>query len=179
MKLPPKVQIGKNRLRYPCNYAILSDELAVLGKVSMPNTPPPPFHNADFEEVEHTADWALRVRGSDLRELLVNAARGMASLMVADLAAVPVDLERQFELEAIDAESLLVDWLSELAYHAEADLLIFQRFHLDNVSTTFLRATVSGGRAPNLKKHIKAVTYHNLAIVRTARGVSATVVFDV
>ena len=30
----------------------------------------------DFEEVEHTADWALRVRGRDFRGLLVNAARG-------------------------------------------------------------------------------------------------------
>jgi SHS2 domain-containing protein len=59
----------------------------------------------DFEEVEHTADWALRVRGHDLRELLMNAARGMSRLLISDLTAIPTDVERHFELEAFDAES--------------------------------------------------------------------------
>jgi SHS2 domain-containing protein len=31
-----------------------------------------------FEEIEHTADVALRVHGKDLKELLKNAAFGMA-----------------------------------------------------------------------------------------------------
>ena len=70
---------------------------------------------ADFEEIEHTADWALRVRGHDLRELLVNAARGMSRLLVPDLTVISTDVERHFELDAFDAESLLVEWLSELA----------------------------------------------------------------
>jgi len=30
-----------------------------------------------------------------------------------------------------------------------------------------------------MEKHIKAVTYHNLEIVQTARGLTATIVFDV
>ena len=135
--------------------------------------------NADFEEIEHTADWALRVRGCDLRELLVNAARGMVSLIVADPAALPGDVEQALELEAIDAESLLVDWLSELAYWAEAEMLVFHRFELHDVTSTSLRATIRGGHTPALTKHIKAVTYHNLDIVETENGVEATVVFDV
>ena len=138
-----------------------------------------PDHNVDFEEIEHTADWALRVRGRDLRELLINAAQGMVSLIVAAPAALPSDVEQELELEAIDAESLLVDWLSELAYWAEVEMLIFHRFELHNVTPTSLRATIRGGHAPNLNKHIKAVTYHNLEIVETKDGLEATVVFDV
>jgi SHS2 domain-containing protein len=38
---------------------------------------------------------------------------------------------------------------------------------------------VRGGHVPDLQKHIKAVTYHNLEIVETDQGVEATVVFDV
>jgi SHS2 domain-containing protein len=133
----------------------------------------------DFEEIEHTADWALRVRGGDLRELLVNAAYGMASLIVADPATLPSDVEQALELEAIDAESLLVDWLSELAYRAEMEMLVFHRFELAEVTSTSLRATIRGGHAPELTKHIKAVTYHNLEITETAEGLEATVVFDV
>jgi SHS2 domain-containing protein len=132
-----------------------------------------------FEEVEHTADWALRVRGRDLRELLINAARGMGRLLVPDLEAVPTHVERRLELEAIDAESLLVEWLSELAYWAEAEMLVFREFDLAQVTPQRLEAVVRGGHASDLQKYIKAVTYHNLEIVETGDGLEATVVFDV
>ncbi len=133
----------------------------------------------DFEEIEHTADWALRIRGRDWAEFLVNAAQGMTSLLVADPAAIPLAQERPIELEAFDAESLLVNWLSELAYLAEQEQLLFREFALVEVSLTRLRGIVRGGRVPKLQKHIKAVTYHNLVITPTDQGLEATVVFDV
>ncbi len=135
--------------------------------------------NVDFEEIEHTADWALRVWGRDLGELLTNAAYGMSSLMVPDLSAISTNVEKQVAVESIDAESLLVDWLSELAYWAEVEMLIFSRFDLQEVTPTHLRAVIHGDHAPDLKKHIKAVTYHNLEIIETERGLETTVVFDV
>ena len=134
---------------------------------------------ADFEEIEHTADRALRVRGRDWRELLVNAARGMSVLLVSDLAAIPTDEERRFELDAFDAESLLVEWLSELAYWAESEMLVFCEFDLSQVTPVHLQAIARGGRVPGLQKIIKAVTYHNLKIAETDHGLEATVVFDV
>lgn len=133
----------------------------------------------DFEEIEHTADWALRIRGRTLAELLANAAHGMVSLLVAQPEKIPLEVEEQFELESIDAESLLVDWLSELAYWAEMEQVVFYQFELADVSPTQLKAVVRGGRVPHLLKHIKAVTYHNLQIVKTESGLTATVVFDV
>jgi len=132
-----------------------------------------------FEEVEHTADWALRVRGRDLGELLVNAARGMSRLLVSDLDSVATDVERHFELDAMDAESLLVEWLSELAYWAEAETLVFREFDIRRVAPDHLEAAMWGGYASNLQKHIKAVTYHNLEIIHREDGLEATVVFDV
>jgi SHS2 domain-containing protein len=47
------------------------------------------------------------------------------------------------------------------------------------VSPTHLRTIARGGRAERLERHVKAVTFHNLDIVRTAQGLTATVVFDV
>ncbi len=132
-----------------------------------------------FEEVEHTADWALRIRGQDLGTLLVNAARGMTSLLVARPADVPLSEERHLEVDGIDAESLLVNWLSELAYWAEADSFAGREFELTELSPTHLAAVVRGGRVDQLQKHIKAVTYHNLVIVQTGGGLEVTVVFDV
>ena len=132
-----------------------------------------------FEVVEHTADWALRVTGRDMAALLANAALGMSSLLVADLKMLPNDEERRIELEAFDAETLLVDWLSELAYLAESEQLVFRDFHLSQVTDNRMTAIIRGGRPAELLKHIKAVTYHNLAIKLIARGLEATIVFDV
>ena len=66
--------------------------------------------NRRFEEVDHTADIAIRVWGRDLAELFVNGAYGMACQM-ADLDAVNQEVEHLIELEAYDAETLLVSWL--------------------------------------------------------------------
>ena len=132
-----------------------------------------------FEEVEHTADWALRVRGRDLAELLVNAARGMSHLLVPDLDAVPTDVERRIELNDLDAESLLVEWLSELAYWAEAESLVFREFEMLQATADHLEAVVRGGYAPNLQKHIKAVTYHKLYIKKEDNNWKARIIFDI
>jgi SHS2 domain-containing protein len=135
--------------------------------------------DSGYEVVEHTADWALRIYGDDMKALLLNAARGMTALMVSEPEAIALDEQRRLELEAMDAETLLVDWLSELAYWAESEGLVFRQFDLSQVCERHMSATLTGGHADELLKHIKAVTYHDLEIVRTARGLTATVVFDV
>ncbi len=132
-----------------------------------------------FEIVDHTADWALRVYGRSLQDLLYNAAVGMNSLLVANVNVVSQTTERQLNLEAYDAESLLVEWLGELAYLAEMEQLVFPHIQFQHVTPQSLTATVRGGRAPELQKHIKAVTYHNLEIVQTTDGLEVTIVFDV
>ncbi len=134
---------------------------------------------ANYEIVDHTADWALRIWGHDFAELLLNAALGMNSLMIGEETAVSPTLSRTLILETFDSETLLVDWLSELAYFAEMEQLIFPAITLTNVTATRLEAKIQGGPVPELVKHIKAVTYHNLEIIQTAQGLEVTIVFDV
>lgn len=138
---------------------------------------------ASFEIVEHTADWSIRVWGDDLSDLLRQAALGMNTLLAGEGTAVPLTLTRQLTLEAEDAESLLVDWLSELAYWAEMEQVVFMDMVVTAVTPPNaplqLTATLRGGRVAELIKHVKAATYHNLAITPTARGLEATIVFDV
>jgi SHS2 domain-containing protein len=139
-------------------------------------TPPPQIA---FEEIEHTADRALIINGRNLEELLVNAARGLNSLLEADGDLNSTPLTKSVDLKAMDAESLLVDWLSELAYWAEAEMLVFSKFDFLDVSPTRVTAKIRGRRFTQLENHIKAVTYHNLEIAKTKTGLTATVVFDV
>ncbi|MDX9785524.1 MAG: archease [Desulfobacterales bacterium] len=135
--------------------------------------------SSGVKEMIHTADLALRVRGKDLDALMRNAAAGMSALMCDAPMAASVPERRDVSVSAPDAEGLLVEWLSELAYWAESEGAVFNSFLIHSISETSLTATVSGRLSGPLKRTIKAVTYHNLAIKQTARGLEATVVFDV
>ena len=131
-----------------------------------------------FEEIEHTADIAIRVWGRDLAELFASAAYGMAC-QIADASAAPTTIERAIELTAYDAETLLVAWLGELLYLGERDGAIFTEFDMQEVTPNRLRAVARGRRAPEQHQHIKAATFSDLEIVHTGAEYETTVVFDV
>lgn len=136
-------------------------------------------YDPQFQIVEHTADWSIRARGDDLAHLLVSAACGMSSLLVDDVDSLALTDEQTVEVEAFDRESVLVEWLSELAYLAERDGLVFRHFEMHEARPTNVRATVRGTRVREMHKHIKAVTYHNLEVKETSAGLEAEIVFDV
>ncbi len=64
-----------------------------------------------FEEIAHTADWALHVWADDLDGLFAEAARGMNALSGAKQAEGP-QVKRSFAAQSADAEGLLVAFLS-------------------------------------------------------------------
>ncbi len=130
-----------------------------------------------FRERPHTADWALEVWAPDLIGLLRQAARGMYALMHARLQSDPREVYR-FELAAPDRETLLVTFLSELLYFTQRDDVGFDTFDLA-LEAERLTAEVKGAPIEAIAKEIKAVTYHNLAVRETERGLEATIVFDV
>ena len=134
-----------------------------------------------FREIEHTADWAIHVRATSPSELFVVAAQGMFSLLT-ELDAIEVDRELEIELEAIDRETLLIDWLNELLYLAEEHDLVFSRFEVELSDTNegvSLRGRAGGGKPSELKKTIKAATFSSLAIHEAGDGLEAELVFDV
>lgn len=130
-----------------------------------------------FEEIPHTADWALRVWADDLAGLLAESARGMNWLAGAQLADQP-RVKRIFETEEPDGESLLVAFLSELVYYAEQENMGFDDFDIQ-IKNDRLKVELGGAPLQSLNKAIKAVTWHKLEIKETARGLEAEIVFDV
>jgi SHS2 domain-containing protein len=130
-----------------------------------------------FEEIPHTADWSIRVWAGDLPGLLAESARGMYWLAGAELAEDPRE-RRTYETEGPDGESLLVSFLTELVYFAEQENLGFDDFDI-RIKNGRLKVEMGGAPFVSLDKAIKAVTWHNLKIKETARGLEVEVVFDV
>jgi len=131
-----------------------------------------------FEEISHTADWSVRVWAEDLPSLFAEAARAMNSLAGTVTGTGP-RVNRTFESEGSDTESLLVAFLSELVYYQEQDHgLAFDTFEL-KIDGQKLKVEMEGAQIASLDKAIKAVTYHNLKIEETDHGFETTLVFDV
>ncbi len=136
-----------------------------------------PGQAAGFREQPHTADWALEVWAPDWVGLLQQAARGMYALMHARLRPEPRE-DYRFEIAAPDGETLLVTFLSELLYFTQRDDVGFDAFALA-LEGDRLTAEAEGAPIESIAKEIKAVTYHNLSVHETKRGLEATIVFDV
>ncbi len=134
-----------------------------------------------YREIEHTADWALEVTAPDEASLLTEAARGMYALAGTRLAPVP-SLSRRLELSAPDLEGLLVRFLEELLYLSESEGAAFDAFSLRVEfagDEWHLHADLGGAPIEGMNKEIKAVTWHNLRVRRTPRGLHTVLVFDV
>jgi SHS2 domain-containing protein len=136
------------------------------------------MNRAGYEEIEHTADWALKVRGETLDDLFENAALGMLHLAGAE-AAPGKGTPSTIDLLAPDAESLLIAWLEELLYRMDTSGVTFLRLKPKVRDARHLAAQVDAAPLAALGRSIKAVTYHNLAIEPTPEGFTATLVFDV
>jgi len=130
-----------------------------------------------FEELEHGADSALRVCGADWKALLTNAALGMFSL-IADWEDSPLSAKREIHLRAIDSETLLVDWLNELLYLHELEGVVYTDFEILSASPKGLQAIAKGTDHWHHRKAVKAATFNDLSIEKTAEGYAATIVFD-
>jgi SHS2 domain-containing protein len=135
-----------------------------------------------YEELSHSADWALHAWAADLDLLFEECAKGMNALSGTRLAESP-RLRRRLSLSAGDVESLLVSFLSEIVFCAEYETMAFDDFQLriapGKDKTRYLNASMEGAPILSMDKAIKAVTFHNLHIIQTGRGFEVEIVFDV
>ena len=134
-----------------------------------------------FELFDHTADVGIVAYGSDLKEAYANVAYGMFSL-IADLKEVHEEIQRDIDIQALDRESLVVDWLNELLYIFDVDQVIFSRFEITALSQSKLRAKAYGEKIDTsrhqLKTEVKAATYHLLK-VEEGNGFKIQVILDI
>jgi SHS2 domain-containing protein len=121
----------------------------------------------DFELISYTADAGVRASGRDLPQAFANAARGMLSLII-DIEKVNEVIFRDVEVAAPDKETLLVEWLNELVFLFDTEMLLFKRFHIGTLTETLLKARCYGEKIDRsrheIKRGVKSATYHDLKV---------------
>ena len=144
----------------------------------------------DFDVLPHTADIKIRAYGSTLDELFKNALIGMfqsispravGCRIVNDRLVCP-DLPEHhvIEIEAYNAESLLVDFLSEALFLSDVHNQAYLDLTIHEITPTRIVAKLHGIPISGFEVvEIKAVTYHNLKINQVPEGFEVDIVFDI
>jgi SHS2 domain-containing protein len=127
----------------------------------------------EFELISYTADVGIRARGKDLPEAFSGTARGLFSL-ITDLSSIKEVTFRDVKISAADPETLLVDWLNELVFLFDTEMLLFGRFQVEISACNSLTARCWGEKADrtrhSIKRGIKAATLHNLKVEQLKNG---------
>lgn len=135
--------------------------------------------SASHQYVDHTSEIGLQVQAPSFPELLAEAGRGLARLMLREVPAEAEGETREIEVSSHDRESLLVDWLNEILYVAETGLWVPLEFEVLEATDSRLRVRARGVTVEVSPSMVKAATFHGLEVVETADGVSAEVILDV
>jgi SHS2 domain-containing protein len=137
--------------------------------------------------IDHTGELELSLAAGSREELFGGALAALGELLAehepddgagGDRAPGGEEIELEIAVSAPDHATLLAEWLSELAFHAETAELVPLRVERVELADASLEATVVArrGRPPPL---VKAVTYHRLGMWNEEGTWRARVIIDV
>jgi SHS2 domain-containing protein len=137
---------------------------------------------ASVREIAHTADVGFEVEAPTLEALFERAALGL-SAVVAELDGVVARERRTLAVSAEDQTALLHDFLHAILLLGQVDGFLVSGVEVTEIGGQAMRAVVVGERVDparhRLHGEVKAVTWHGLAVERSAAGWHARVLLDV
>jgi SHS2 domain-containing protein len=135
-----------------------------------------------YSEEGPTADLMVEAWGDTLEDTFGRVAEAMFNSMTPIEGIMGVE-SRSFEVEGDDLGGLLFNFLDELLYIHEVELMVFSGFELviDQVQNRL--NAVCRGEHFELGRHeqgiaIKAVTFHNMRIEKVESGWEIRAVLD-
>ncbi len=137
-----------------------------------------------FRFLEHTADSRFEAYGKDLGELFANAALALQEIQV-ETATVAARERRTVTLENDGVEMLLFDFLQELIFIKDAELLLFSAFDVAITRNSSYRLDAAcSGETIDPKKHTlrvdaKAITLHQFEVKQENGQWVARVIVDI
>lgn len=139
-----------------------------------------------FIEDLSVADAAFVASGDSLEELFESAALATTNVMVKDLKKIELKKRRKITVSDKDIEKLLFNFLQEIIYLKDAELLIFGKYGIKirDRGGVYSLVCIAFGEKLNMEKHelvvdVKAVTYHLFEVKKEGKKWKAQVILDI
>ena len=139
-----------------------------------------------FEFLEHMADIYVVAYGGSVEQAFENAALATFEVMT-DTDKVDPTVAESVEVAGADEHALLYNWIEDLLIRFDLQGILYAKFKLDPIQKTGGQLKLTGtihGEKFDPKKHpqkvgVKAVTYHQMDIVKTPEEVSVKFLLDI
>lgn len=128
------------------------------------------------------SELAVRVVGNSQADLFANSAFALFDVMT-DLEKIEVKERLPLEVEGVDRDDLMVNWMRELLYLYQGSGYLLKEFQIREVKDTLVKADVCGEKIDpdrhDMKKEITAVAYHQSRMEKTGNQWTAQLIFEV
>jgi len=139
-----------------------------------------------YEFLDHPADVWVRAWGETIIEAFEQAAQSLAKTMWDDSHFDVVE-SKELLTTGRDQPELLVNFLSEILFHFDAENFAFQQLTIDKLYESkgnWHLVAHAGGESFSLEKHqpgteVKAITYSYLKIEKQGDKYVIEVIFDI
>lgn len=137
---------------------------------------------ARYELFDHTADIGIRVFAPTMAELIRPAGEGLYAV-IGQLVGGGEAEPARWEFKGPEPAILLRDYLGELLVLCEREHRIVEApavtaFTARELSVTARTLSLDEEKSV-YRREVKAVTYHELAVVRIPGGFQATIIVDI
>jgi len=131
-----------------------------------------------FQILSHTADFRIKVYGKNLEELFENALNAIFEIVRPTKLGKAI--KSKIKVASLNQNVLLVDFLNAVVFEMQTKKAIFNRIKIEKLTDTNIEAQILGNNVEKFTKDIKAVTYHEVDIKKSASGgLETNLVFDI
>lgn len=138
-----------------------------------------------YKFIDHTADVLFEAEAPTMGELFEQCALALEETQI-DLSKVERKESITIKVEHKDVEGLLFDFLDDLVFYKDSNLLVFNKFdvYIEEKEGKYFLTCQAYGEKLDHQKHepkvdVKAITMHMFEVKKTDEGWFARVLIDI
>src|ERR687892_2809331 len=125
------------------------------------------------------SELAVKVVGSSQADLFANSAYALFDVMT-DVEKIEIKDRLPLEVEGIDRDDLMVNWMRELLYLYQGSGYLLKEFQISEFKDTVVKAEVCGEKIDpdrhEIKQEVAAVAYHQSRMAKTGNQWTAQLI---
>lgn len=134
-----------------------------------------------YRILSRSSDLLIKVFGRAQAELFANSAFALFDL-ITDIEKVEVRERLPLEVEGVNRDDLMVNWMRELLYLYQVSGYLLKEFQVEEAREDYVRGVVCGEKFDpdrhDIQRDIRAVAYHQSRMDKTGDQWTAQVIFE-
>jgi len=135
-----------------------------------------------YRILNRSSDLVVKVFGKTQEELFANSAFALFDLM-ADVEKVEVHDHLPLEVEGVDRDDLIANWMRELLYLYQVSGYLLKEFHIRETRENYVLGEVRGEKFDpdrhEIRQEIRSVISHQCRMEKTGDQWTAQATFEV